>query len=46
MIIKGSLDNEILKLPPTSANKLIKGYPTFIIIGGEFAITSDVHNIA
>lgn len=41
MILRGSIQNKIHEIEPTSITKIIKGSPTLSIIGGEFAIASD-----
>ncbi len=46
MILKGSLDNKIVRYPTTSASKIVNGYKTFSIVGGEFAICNDESEIA
>ncbi len=46
MIFKGSQEGKIIKYPLQAADKEIKGYPTFTILGGEFAIVDDRHGIA
>lgn len=46
MILKGSIDNKIVKYPLSAANKTVKNLPTFSIVGGEFAITDDNYGIA
>jgi len=46
MIIKGSIDNKIVHYPLSAAHKIIKGHPTFSIVGGEFAIVDDRHGVA
>jgi len=46
MIIQGHLDGSIEKINPIRINKIVNGYRTLSIIGGEFAITSDTSDIA
>lgn len=46
MILKGGLDNKISKIAAGEVTHIAKGYVTFSIIGGEFAVTSDETGIA
>lgn len=44
-IIKGTIDSKILKLTRSDSVKYIRNKETLGIIGGEFAITYDEHNL-
>ncbi|RXJ95960.1 chemotaxis protein CheD [Arcobacter sp. AHV-9/2010] len=46
MIIVGKKDGSIEKVPSTSISQKIKGYDTYTVLGGEFAVVSDDNNIA
>jgi len=46
MILKGFMDGKISKYPLEAANKVVNGFPTFSIVGGEFAICDDACGVA
>ncbi len=46
MIFKGSLEGKIIKCPIKGIDNVVKGFPTFGIVGGEFAIVEDKYGVA
>ena len=46
MITLGHKDGSIEKAPASKITQIVKDHPTHTIIGGEFAVVSDEHNIA
>ena len=46
MVIQGHLDGRIERIEPHTIYKIVNGYKTLSIIGGEFAISSDESAVA
>jgi chemotaxis protein CheD len=46
LITLGHKDGSIEKISSARITQIVKGYPTHTVIGGEFAVVADDHNIA
>lgn len=46
MLLKGNTQGNVLRVPVSSVNKVVKGHPTYGIIGGEFVIAADDSKVA
>jgi len=46
LITLGHKDGSLEKIPSERITQIVKGYPTYTIIGGEFAVANDKYNIA